>query len=299
MHMHMHMHLHMEPNVKAICQAILEVLAGSGRGALATVVRTAGSVPQRPGARLLLRPDGTTMGTVGGGAIEEAVREALREVQRSNQPRFIARELGYDLGMCCGGRMELFVEPIEAAPRLWIFGAGHIAMPTATLARSVGFEVSVVDEREEWNTEARFPGCARELTDPASALGRRPLTSADWLLVVTHDHRLDEEILALAVGLTPRYVGLVGSRRKVFRLVQRIAARQGPVALDRVYAPVGLDLGAVGPEEIAVSIVAELVALRRGKSAGQHLRAVDDPRLLRSLAGLDDDELDEAESEHA
>jgi xanthine dehydrogenase accessory factor len=287
----------MESTFKAICQAILEVFAGSGRGAVATVVRTAGSTPQRAGARLLLRPDGTTMGTVGGGAIEEAVLEALREVQRSNQPRLLVRELGYDLGMCCGGRMELFVEPIEAAPRLWIFGAGHIALPTASLARSVGFEVSVVDEREELNTEARFPGCARELTDPASALAGRPLTDADWLLIVTHDHRLDEETLALAVGLTPRYVGLVGSRRKVFRLVQRIAARLGAVALDRVYAPVGLDLGAVGPEEIAVSIVAELVALRRGKSTGQHLSAVDDPRLLGSLPGSDD--LEEVESEHA
>jgi xanthine dehydrogenase accessory factor len=294
----------MEPNFKSIWEAILEVLAGSGRGALATVVRTSGSVPQRPGARLLLRPDGTTLGTVGGGAIEEAVREALHEVQCGGQPRFIARELGYDLGMCCGGRMELFVEPIEAAPRLWIFGAGHIAMPTAALARSVGFDVSVVDEREEWNSEVRFPGCARELTDPASALGRRPLTAADWLLIVTHDHRLDEEILGLAVGLTPRYVGLVGSRRKVFRLVQRIAARQGTVALDRVYAPVGLDLGAVGPEEIAVSIVAELVALRRGKRTAQHLTAVDDPRLLRTVAGLDDhdhddDDLDGVKTEHA
>lgn len=283
----------MEP----ILKAILEVLASGGRGALATVVRTAGSAPQRPGARLLLRPDGTTTGTVGGGAIEQAVLEALREVQRNNRPLYVSRELGHDLGMCCGGRMELFVEPVEAAPRLWIFGAGHIAKPTAALARSVGFEVSVVDEREEWNTEERFSGCVRELDDPATVLHGRPFGASDWLLIVTHDHRLDEETLAAALGCTPRYIGLVGSRRKVFRLVQRCAARLGPIALDRVYAPVGLDLGAIGPEEIAVSIVAELVALRRARSTAAHLRALDDPRLRRSLASTDDAETESDEAD--
>jgi len=271
-------------DMELILKATLEILAQGGRGALATVTRTSGSTPQRPGARLLLRPDGTALGTVGGGAIEQAVIEELHDVRRINQARYVTHELGYDLGMCCGGRMELFLEPIESAPRLVLFGAGHIARPTAALARNVGFEVSVVDEREELNTEERFPGCARQLAAPASFLRGRPLGPRDWLVIVTHDHRLDEETLALALGLEPRYIGLVGSRRKVFRLMQRIAARQGQLALDRVYAPVGLDIGAIGPEEIAVSIVGELVALRRGRNTDRHLRAVHDTRLLRILA---------------
>jgi xanthine dehydrogenase accessory factor len=270
--------------MELILKATLEILAQGGRGALATVTRTSGSTPQRPGSRLLLRPDGTALGTVGGGAIEQAVIEELHDVRRTNQARYVTHELGYDLGMCCGGRMELFLEPIESAPRLVLFGAGHIARPTAALARNVGFEVSVVDEREELNTEERFPGCTRQLTCPTSFLRGRPLTPRDWLVIVTHDHRLDEETLALALGLGPRYIGLVGSRRKVFRLMQRIGARQGQLALDRVYAPVGLDIGAIGPEEIAVSIVGELVALRRGTNTDSHLRAVQDTRLLRILA---------------
>ena len=272
--------------MELILKATLEILAQGGRGALATVTRTSGSTPQRPGARLLLRPDGTALGTVGGGAIEQAVIEELHDVRRTNQARYVTHELGYDLGMCCGGRMELFLEPIESAPRLVLFGAGHIARPTAALARNVGFEVSVVDEREELNTEERFPGCTRQLISPTSFLRGRPLTPRDWLVIVTHDHRLDEETLALALGLGlgPRYIGLVGSRRKVFRLMQRIGARQGQLALDRVYAPVGLDIGAIGPEEIAVSIVGELVALRRGRNTDSHLRAVHDTRLLRILA---------------
>jgi xanthine dehydrogenase accessory factor len=163
-------------------------------------------------------------------------------------------------------------------------GAGHVAKATAPLARTVGFEVTVVDEREELNNEQRFPGCRIELQDPAALLRRTALTERDWLVIVTHDHRLDQETLELAIEKKPRYIGLVGSRRKVFRLIQRIAARKGELSLDRVYAPVGLDLGAVGPAELAVSIVSELVALRRGREV-PHLRAVEDLRLMKVVGG--------------
>ena len=171
--------------------------------------------------------------------------------------------------------MEIFIEPVEARPRLFVFGAGHVAAATAPLARQVGFDVTVIDDREELNTEARFPHCARDLRDPLAMLKRTTLDEQDWLLVVTHDHALDEQILELSLAQKARYIGVVGSRRKVFRLIQRLSQKRGPLALERVYAPVGLDLGAIGPGEIAVSIVAELVALRRGKSAA-HLRAVSD-----------------------
>jgi xanthine dehydrogenase accessory factor len=272
--------------VREVAEALLEVLKGGARGALATVVRTAGSVPQPAGARLLLRPDDTTVGTIGGGAIEHAVLEALREARRTGESQLVARDLGYDLGMCCGGRMEVFVEPVEGAPRLWLFGAGHVAVPTAALARRAGFDVTVIDEREALNTEERFPSCQREVNEPTGVLRAAALGARDWLLIVTHDHRLDEELLEAAVQRAPRFIGLVGSQRKTFRLLQRISARLGAVdaaALDRVYAPVGLDIGAVGPEEIAISIVGELVALRRGRAAAPHMRAVDDVRLQRLL----------------
>jgi xanthine dehydrogenase accessory factor len=275
--------------VREVAEALLEVLASGGRGALATVVRTSGSVPQTPGARLLLRADDTTVGTVGGGAIEHAVLDALREARKSGQSQLFSRDLGYDLGMCCGGRMEIFIEPIEGMPRLWLFGAGHVARPTAALARSAGFDVTVIDEREDLNSDERFPSCQREVDEPAVFLRARAaaLGARDWLLIVTHDHRLDEELLELAVQQRPRFIGLVGSQRKTFRLLQRIGARlhgsSAELALDRVYAPVGLDIGAVGPQEIAISIVAELVALRRGHASDRHLRAVDDVRLQRLL----------------
>jgi FAD-dependent urate hydroxylase len=269
-----------------VAEAVLQVLASGQRGALATVVRTSGSTPRQAGARLLLTPNGDFVGTIGGGAIERVVIDALEEVRRTGQSQMLVRELGHDLAMCCGGRMEVFVEPIEAIPRLVLFGAGHIAVPTAALARSVGFTVHVVDEREELMTPERFPGCELTLRDPRSMLKRTKLDARDYVLIVTHDHQLDEELLGLALQQSSAYIGLVGSKRKVFRLVQRIDERQGPQDLSRVFAPVGVALGAQTPEEIAVSIVAELIALRNGKSV-PHMRAVGDERLLRVLRAAD------------
>ena len=269
--------------MRDVVEALLELLASRQRGALATVVRTSGSTPQRPGARLLLREDGSTLGTVGGGAIEHAVLESMQLALRSGEPELLLRDLAHDLGMCCGGRMEIFVEPILPAPRLWLLGAGHVAKPTATLARSVGFEVHVIDEREELNTLERFPECRLVLGDPGDELRKVSLDDADWVLIMTHDHQLDEAALLAVAGKNPRYVGLVGSKRKVLRLVERVREkRAGDFSLQRVFAPVGLDIGAVSPEEIAVSIVAELVALRRGQPA-PHLRALSQRGLERQI----------------
>jgi xanthine dehydrogenase accessory factor len=270
--------------MREVTEALLDVLRSGRRGALATVVRVSGSTPQSPGARLLLAADGTRVGTVGGGAVEEAVLERLEACRSSGRPELTVFDLGRDLGMCCGGRMEIFVEPVEAAQRLVIFGAGHVGKPTAAMARHVGFEVVVVDDREELLSAERFPECTLISAEPREAVGAVAPRPEDWLLIVTYDHRLDEEALDVYARLPHRYIGMIGSRRKVYRILQRIAARQGLPALERVYAPVGLDIGAVSPEEIAVSIVAELVALRHDKPS-RHMRAVQDPRLQRVLAG--------------
>ncbi|MCK6532300.1 MAG: XdhC/CoxI family protein [Polyangiaceae bacterium] len=270
--------------MRDVTRALLHVLTSGRRGALATVVRVSGSVPQQPGARLLLAPDGATTGTVGGGAVERAVLDALGQCRQHGRPELVVYDLARDLGMCCGGRMEIFVEPVEAEQRLLVFGAGHVAKPTAELARRVGFAVSVVDDREELANRERFPDCELVLAEPREAAARIAPRAEDWVLIVTYDHRLDEEALDTFARLPHRYLGLIGSRRKVLRILQRIASRGDLPPLDRVFAPVGLDIGAVSPEEIAVSIVAELVAIRHGKAA-RHLRALDDPRVARVLSG--------------
>src|SRR5262249_960771 len=153
-----------------------------------------------------------------GGAIELCVLEALARAKKTGQTELVSRSLGYDLGMCCGGHMDVFVEPIEGAPRLWLFGAGHVAHALADLARGVDFEVHVVDDREEWNSEERFPRCTRILRDAAELLGKESFGERDWLIIATHDHLLDERALELALRQKAHYVGLVGSRRKLFRI---------------------------------------------------------------------------------
>lgn len=262
----------------AIERALVSLREAGGRGSLAIVVKAAGSTPQVVGARLLRREDGTLLGTVGGGAVEHAVIRLLEEVLADGRARVVALDLARDLGMCCGGRMEVFVERIEGTPRLVLFGAGHVAQAVARLAPSLGFSVTVVDDREELNDAARFPDATRILAEPRDAREALAITERDWLLVVTHDHRLDEEALDTYARGPHAYLGMIGSRRKVRRVLDRIAARGPLPPLERVHAPVGLSLGAVTPEEIAISIAAELVALRhgRGGAAAPHLRDLPD-----------------------
>lgn len=262
--------------MQEVLDAIQAVLSSGQKAALATVVYTTGSTPQVPGARLLLLSDGQSVGTVGGGAVERLVLDELRRVLETPEARMVRTDLTRDLGMCCGGRMEFFLEPVVAKPRVVMFGAGHVALPTAKLARSVGFQVVVVDDREELNNAARFPDCERLLQEPSEYLAQHRLTGRDWVLIVTHDVRLDEEALAACITQTPAYIGLLGSKRKVLKLTARVRARlpageRATPVIAPVFAPVGLDIGAVTPEELAVSIVAEWIALRHGKSA-PHMR---------------------------
>ncbi|MBX7194976.1 MAG: XdhC/CoxI family protein [Sandaracinaceae bacterium] len=264
-------------------RALLALLERGGTGALATVVKAAGSTPQVEGARLLRRDDGSCVGTVGGGGVEHAVIELLEAVRRDGRARVVALDLARDLGMCCGGRMEVFVERIEGTPRLVIFGAGHVALAVARVAPSIGFSVTVVDDREELNDAARFPDATRILASPREARAALAIDERDWLLVVTHDHRLDEEALDTYARGPHAYLGMIGSKRKVRRVLDRIRARGPLPPLERVYAPVGLSIGAVSPEEIAISIAAELVSLRRGQATRpslghlRHLGEGDEP----------------------
>ncbi len=166
--------------------------------------------------------------------------------------------------------MEIFMERLDPPARLILFGAGHVAKPTARLARAVGFSVTVVDEREDWNNDARFPGCRHLLRAPDDAVDEIDPGPDDWLVIMTHEHRLDEVVLEQLLPRPHRYIGLMGSRRKVLQVLQRIAARGELPDLERLYAPIGTPIGAVEPAEIAVSIISEVVALRHGKKV-EHL----------------------------
>lgn len=234
---------------------------------VATVIEVRGSTPQKPGARMVVLEGGELRGTVGGGAIEKQVVDAALGLLSDGgaTTHTLETHLTHDLGMCCGGRMTVFLEKHGAAPTLALFGAGHVAREVAALAGRVGFTVEVYDERPEWLSAERFPGARLHRLPPddaAKALAGGPDT---WAMVATHDHPLDQACVEALLRKPLRWVGVIGSRRKAERFRQRLAAAGfTPDEVARLECPMGLPIGAVTPAEIAVSIVARLVGVRRG-----------------------------------
>jgi xanthine dehydrogenase accessory factor len=252
-----------------IYEQIVDLRRGGRRGAVATIVNVRGSIPSFQTAKMLVRDDGSIVGTIGGGCVEADVWQAAREVMESEKPRTLKFDLNqdpkYDTGLVCGGTLEVFVEPILPPALLYIFGAGHVAINLCRAAASAGFDVTVTDDRSSFATNERFPA-AREVhaLDFEEAMQKLDPNEASYIVIVTRGHRDDMRILRWAVQTRARYVGMIGSKRKVIGIFKSLRDEGVPAQLfDRVHAPVGLDIGAVTPEEIAVAITAELIAMRR------------------------------------
>lgn len=230
---------------------------------LVTVVRASGSTPRAPGARMLVHPDGRLEGTVGGGHVEAAAKRAALEVLEHGRPRFVEYTLTQELGMCCGGQVALFIERITPAPVLLLFGAGHVGAALTRMAAHAGFSVHVADERDELRTEARLAEARAlypDLADPALPFG-----PDCYVMIATHDHALDQRLAERVLTRPNRWVGVIGSQRKAALTRQRLQAKGVPdETIARLRAPVGLAIGAETPEEIAVAILGELIAARRG-----------------------------------
>jgi len=246
------------------------LLRREGRScALASIINTVGSIPGSSSAKMLVRDDGTIVGTIGGGAGELEVIAIAREVIASEKPQTVSFNLtqrpGIDAGMVCGGSLDIFVEPIVPNPTLYIFGAGHTGLATYRVARSAGFDVVIVDEREAFANRERFPDAkgivVAELDVAVLQLAPNP---AAYVVSLTPGHLTDMRVLRWALGTPARYVGMMGSRRKVTGIFQELQ-KEGvtPERLADVHAPIGLEIGADNPEEIAISVVAELIACRR------------------------------------
>ena len=253
----------------------LDLLAGlaapTGRAVLCTVVESSGSVPQRPGARMVLSADGALLGTIGGGAIEQLVLDAARELLRLGGTRLLSTHLTRDLGMCCGGKITVFLQTLDAPEILYLFGAGHVARPLCARAQELGFSVEVIDERPEWANAERFPAAARiRIEDPSEVARALAPDDRAAICIVTHDHRLDQQILEACLRKPRRYLGVIGSLRKASLFRQRLVAKGfSPAEAENFRCPMGLPIGAATPEEIAISICAELVLERRRTPASR------------------------------
>jgi xanthine dehydrogenase accessory factor len=246
--------------------------------ALATIVQVNGSIPSFESAKMLIREDGSIAGTIGGGCVEAEVWNVAREVIETERPRHLNFNLGqdaaYDNGLICGGQLNIFVEPVIPQPRAFIFGAGHISKSISKIANIAGFATTVVDDREQFANRERFPEAEEVIAaEYEQVFPTLQVNGLSYLIVVTRGHRDDMRVLRWAVTTPARYIAMIGSKRKTIAVVKELEKEGIPrESFDRVSAPMGLEIGAITPEEIAVSVVAEMIATRR--ATGTEWRAL-------------------------
>jgi xanthine dehydrogenase accessory factor len=272
---------------REVFAAVADALERGEAAALVTIVSTTGSTPQRVGAKMLVFADGRTVGTIGGGCYENDAFGKARESILNRRPQVVHYELDDDFaqetGLVCGGQMDVYIEPIEPSPELYIIGAGHVGFHLARIAEEVGFRVHVADDREKFANAERFPTAIEIVVDDIPAwIARATIPAHAYVVVVTRGHTNDLEAMRVLAPRELRYLGLIGSRAKVARIYDQLTTDRMPAGqLTRVHAPIGLDIGAVTPQEIAVSILAELIAVKHGKQNPLSLRWIP-PQLQKS-----------------
>ena len=242
--------------------------------ALATIVDKTDSVPQDLGAKMIVFGDGSIEGTVGGGRLEARIIEEAREALSERKSRFVTLSLNpEDLGMYCGGEVRVFIEVFLSTMDLLIFGGGHVGQKIAYLAEFLGFSYSVVDDREEFTSREVFKK-ARQLYCMSfnESFDRINITERTFIVIVTRGHAFDALCLEKAMKTRAGYIGMIGSKNKVHKIFSMMKSKGlDPMNDPRVYAPIGLELGNNSPEQIAISIMSEIIKIQSGGSA-QHMR---------------------------
>ncbi len=252
----------------AFYEALVESIQQNRPAAVATIVKTMGSSPRDVGSKMLVYTDGSIVGSVGGGVMEARVIEAAKESIREGKPRYLDMTLSNEERgdpLICGGEMGIFIEPLVVTPTLVIVGGGHIGAACAELAKFLGFRVVMIDDRAELLTRERIPG-ADELHsgDMAEELAKLDITPQTYVVLVTRAHTTDAPVLRVLVDKPAAYIGMLGSKRRVLTVFDML--KQEGVderAFKRIHAPIGLPIGAETPQEIAVSILSEIIKQRR------------------------------------
>ncbi|MEI7896263.1 MAG: XdhC family protein [bacterium] len=247
-----------------------EVTLGRQPAALCIVVETRGSTPRKAGAKMIVYPDGTIYGSIGGGSVENEVAGEAVKLIESGKPAKLAFNLGNDLGMHCGGMMEVYIEPLNLRQKLFIFGAGHIGKSLAGFARDLDFSVRLFDPREEIFNDRVFDGFDCVNKDYFEAIEEAVFDENTFIVIVTPKHTFDEDILAVVARKPHAYIGMIGSNRKVDLLRKRFLEENilaGEI-LDKIDMPIGVKFRAETPQEIAISILAKLIDIRNTSLAG-------------------------------
>jgi xanthine dehydrogenase accessory factor len=259
--------------MNSIYDEIVKIRSEGESAAVATVTSVKGSAPRGEGSKMLIKSDGKIIGSVGGGSAEAQVMQEAMKVMSDGKARMLRYDLtGKDAakgGMICGGNMEVFIEPIISDPVLYVFGGGHISFSISKIGKMLGFRVVVIDDRQEFANPRRFPEADETIArDIEMVIPELKINKSSYIVIVTRGHILDERVLEWAIRTNAKYIGMIGSRKKnaiVFsHLESRGVSRE---LLETVHAPIGLDINAETPEEIAVSILAEIIMVRREKCA--------------------------------
>ncbi len=252
-----------------IYQEIVRIKEKGEEAALVTIVSATGSTPREEGTKMLVRPDGTIAGTIGGGSLEaQVIAEAIGVIKQGKPKRLhmsLTAKEAEEAGMICGGDLEVFIEPILTAPTMYIFGGGHISLPLAQMGKLLGFKIAVIDDRAEFANDERFPEAEMVLAgDFSKAFPKLKIDKTSYIVIVTRGHQNDELVLEWAVGTPAKYIGMIGSQTKVKTVFSHLLAKGvTKERLDSVHSPIGLAIEAQTPEEIAVSILAEIIKVRR------------------------------------
>jgi xanthine dehydrogenase accessory factor len=277
-----------------IFDQITGLLEAGECGTLVVVTSVSGHTPQIVGAKMIVKQNGTLIGTVGGGRFEHVIIEKALRVQETGTPESLSLRLKAELGMCCGGEMEVYMEPLRPSERLICFGAGHVAEHTVALASNCAFQTVVVDERSDWNSSARFPRAKeRYVGSHGDFLHDFTFRASDMVVIMTHNHDYDRDILARVLRLHEGYVGMIGSIRKVEKSFKQLRLEGfSSDNLARVHAPIGLDILAVSPAEIGVSVVGELIRHRHKVTSqkmthGAFVESLNQPRATKAVRPRD------------
>ncbi|HYA88289.1 MAG TPA: XdhC/CoxI family protein [Nitrospirota bacterium] len=266
-----------------IYEEVLRLKRMGRTSAIATIVECRGSSPQKQGAKMLVRDDGSTMGTLGGGCLEADVVQAARMAMRDGNPMTLPFELTeQEGGLVCGGTVLVYVEPVLLEPHLVVLGAGHIGKTLSKLARFTGFRVTVVDDRAEFANRENIPDATDIVVNEFTrAFEQIPIEKDTAVVVATRGHNHDLDAVKAALMTKATYIGLLGSRRKkalLFKALEDVGFPREDIG--RVVIPVGLPIGSVTPEEIAVSIMAQIIERRRANGS-QGIGAASRSRLLQ------------------
>ncbi|MBC8590157.1 XdhC family protein [Wansuia hejianensis] len=257
-----------------IMKSLLELIEKGEDLALITITKAQGSTPRGIGAQMIVLGDGSIIGTVGGGILEKRIIQlGVEAIEKGNSQSIPLDLKAEDIGMVCGGQIEIFIQIYKSRPKLLIVGGGHVSFALYNLASILDFDIVIFEDREEFLNPERFPLAKELVLGPIDkSLREHGISEDSYIVIVTRGHKYDEEALEAVIDSKAKYIGVMGSKKKVLNMFDNIKSRGiSEESLSKVYSPIGLDIGNSSPEEIGISILAEILAVKNNRKV-QHMR---------------------------